>query len=288
MADSMDWKDFLYFRKGSRVGVLLLLILILLALLLNVLLSYRDSSPVIVMQNDSIVREFDAFLQRLQSNGPAVTGETSETGFGVAGPRSDDLTGLGSATTTDSRFRMVTEMGPGKDPSNREALERPQTISDGASPGNRSEREDRDRYSRYPRVEKLSEGETISLNSTDTSEWKKIPGIGTVYASRIVKYRERLGGFVRKEQLLEVYGVDSELYARITPYIELGGGWRKVSINHLEFKELLRHPYLSYKQVQAIVNLRDRKGRVDSIQELGMLDEFTSDDIYRLEPYLEF
>ncbi len=284
----MGWKDFLYFRKGSRVGVLLLLILILLALLLNVLLSYRDSSPVVLMQNDSIVREFDAFLQRLQPNEPSATGETSETGFGAVGPRSGGTTGSGSGTIADSRFGMVSEMGPGQAPSNREAVERPQTVFDGASPGNRSEREDSDRYPRYPRVEKLSEGETISLNSTDTTDWKKVPGIGTVYASRIVKYRERLGGFARKEQLLEVYGVDNELYVRIAPYIEAGGGWLKVAINRLEFKELLRHPYLSYKQVQAIVNLRNRKGRINSIQELGMLDEFTSDDIYRLEPYLEF
>jgi competence ComEA-like helix-hairpin-helix protein len=228
----------------------------LLALLLNVLLSYRDSSPVVVMQNDSIVREFDVFLQRLQPNEPVVTGET--------------------------------ETGSGKDPSNREEAERSQTVSDGVSPGIRVEREDHDRYPSYPRVEKLSDGETISLNSTDTTEWKKVPGIGTVYASRIVKYRERLGGFVRKEQLLEVYGVDNELYMRIEPYIEVGGRVHKVCVNQLEFKELLRHPYLSYKQVQAIVNLRHRKGRIDSIKELGMLDEFTSDDIYQLEPYLEF
>ncbi len=126
------------------------------------------------------------------------------------------------------------------------------------------------------------------MNSTDTAEWKRVPGIGTVYASRIVKYRERLGGFARKEQLLEVYGLEGELYARIAPYIEVSGSVRKLAVNQLEFKELLRHPYLSYKQVQAIVNLRHRKGGVDSIQELGMLDEFTSDDIYRLEPYLEF
>ena len=77
--------------------------------------------------------------------------------------------------------------------------------------------------------------------------------------------RERLGGFVRKEQLLEVYGVNNELYVRIAPYIESGGNVQQVRVNQLEFKELLRHPYLSYKQVQAIVNLRNRKD-VDSIR----------------------
>jgi DNA uptake protein ComE-like DNA-binding protein len=276
----VSWKDFLYFRKGSRVGVLLLLILILLALLLNVLLSYRASSPVVVMQNDSIVREFDAFLQRLQPNESALTGEAMERSSRIVESRSATAVVSGSESSIGDHSGVTIEMGSRHDLSSREEVGQRQAVADEASQGNR--------YPRYPRVEKLSEGETISLNATDTAEWKRVPGIGTVYASRIVKYHERLGGFARKEQLLEVYGVDGELYARIAPYIEVSGSVRGLAVNQLEFRELLRHPYLSYKQVQAIVYLRHRKGRVDSIQELGMLDEFTSDDIYRLEPYLEF
>ncbi len=130
----------------------------------------------------------------------------------------------------------------------------------------------------------------IILNNSDTVDWKKIPGIGSIYASRIVKYRDLLGGFARVEQLLEVYGIDNELYSSIIPYIyiETNTNLRKVQVNKSEFREMLRHPYLNYKQVQAIINLRRRKGDIVSINELSMLDEFTTDDIYRLEPYLEF
>jgi DNA uptake protein ComE-like DNA-binding protein len=140
----------------------------------------------------------------------------------------------------------------------------------------------------YVRIKKLSKGETISLNSTDTTEWKKIPGIGSSYSSRIVKYRTLLGGFVSKDQLLEVYGIESEMYAHISPYIVEDINWSKIKINVLEFKELLRHPYLNYSQVQVIMNLRDKKGNINSINELSMFDEFTKDDISRLQPYLEF
>ena len=117
---------------------------------------------------------------------------------------------------------------------------------------------------------------------------RKLPGIGSSYASRIVKYRELLGGYVSLEQLLEVYGMENELYSRIIPYISTDTNYRKIKVNELEFRELLRHPYLNYKQVQAIVSLRRRKGDIVSIGELSMLDEFTSADIDRLEPYLEF
>ena len=151
-----------------------------------------------------------------------------------------------------------------------------------------SEKDGPDHHVPFPAVEKLAEGETIFLNAADTAEWKKIPGIGGTFAARIVKYRNLLGGFVSVEQLREVYGIDNELFSRISPYIQADENFRKLQINELEFKDLLRHPYLNYKQVQAIVNLRKRKGNIASIHELAMLDEFTSEDIFRIEPYLAF
>ena len=147
---------------------------------------------------------------------------------------------------------------------------------------------DLEHYKSQFKSEKLSPGETIFLNKSDSTDWKKIPGIGDAYSSRIVKYRNMLGGFVRKEQLTEVYGIDNDLFLRIAPFIEEDINCTKLTINTLDFKELLRHPYLNYKQVQAIVNLRRKKGDIISINELSMLNEFTSDDIFRLEHYLEF
>jgi DNA uptake protein ComE-like DNA-binding protein len=97
-----------------------------------------------------------------------------------------------------------------------------------------------------------------------------------------------LGGFASVDQLKEVYGIDAELYSKISPYIKPDGNYSKININKLEFKQLLSHPYLNYKQVKAIVGLRDRKGKIASINELSMLDEFTTADIERLTPYLEF
>ena len=62
----------------------------------------------------------------------------------------------------------------------------------------------------------------------------------------------------------------------------------KLNVNELELRDLLRHPYLDYEQVKTIVNLRERKGRINSIKELSMLSEFTKEDIERLKPYLQF
>ena len=257
----MRWKDFLYFQRGSKTAVILLLILIVLTLILNTLLSYRNSSDVILMQNDSLVREFEEFRRTLMvKESPATASGERES----AAERSSDE--VGSAYERASRYgdRNV-----------------PQQYTPRS--GDRSSSR-----TAYPSIEKLFEGETISLNETDTAEWKKVPGIGSVYASRIVKYRELLGGFVHVEQLLEVYGVDQELFSRIAVYIDPDGNFRRLQVNRSDFKELLRHPYLNYKQVQMIMSLRRKKGDITSIRELSLLDEFTPEDIFRLEPYLEF
>ncbi len=54
----------------------------------------------------------------------------------------------------------------------------------------------------YP--EKLKEGEWVDLNKADTSDLKKIPGIGSYYAAKINRYGARLGGYISVDQLKEL------------------------------------------------------------------------------------
>lgn len=140
----------------------------------------------------------------------------------------------------------------------------------------------------YIKQPKLKEGETIELNSADTTMLKMIPGIGTGYANRIVKYRDLLGGYAFIGQLKEVWGMDDYLYEKITPYIKLQGSHKKININDAGFEELKKHPYISYKQAQIIVDIRERKGNIESIDRLALLEEFGEKDIKRLKPYLSF
>ena len=253
----MRWKDFLYFKRGSKNAVILLLVLIVLTLLLNALLRYRNTTAIIVAKNDSLMQAFEEFRSSLKEREGSLLGrEPREKERLYAGRDHREESVRRETYTADTYEGDVEEAGA--------------------------------RYNSFPASEKLTAGQTISLNETDTTRWKMIPGIGSSYASRIVKYRELLGGYVRMEQLLEVYGMDNDLYARISPYIAPGGSCRQLQVNRAEFSELLRHPYLNYKQVKVIVNLRQRKGNIVSINELSMLDEFTADDIWRLEPYLAF
>lgn len=135
----------------------------------------------------------------------------------------------------------------------------------------------------YP--SKYSEGTVVDLNRADTTELRRIPGIGPVFSRRIVAYRELLGGYARVEQLREVYGLEDDFSQWFTiktpPY-------RRLNLNRLGVKELVRHPYLTYAQARAIVNHRKQFGRIDSLSQLSLYEEFSAEELKRIEPYVEF
>ncbi|MDR1746240.1 MAG: helix-hairpin-helix domain-containing protein [Tannerella sp.] len=141
----------------------------------------------------------------------------------------------------------------------------------------------------YARTEKYAAGVTVEINDADTAELKKIPGIGSAFARRIVKYRDMLGGFYSVEQLKEVYGIDEEKYAQLSPWFKADGSHlRTLSVNTLSRDSLSKHPYINYRQAKAIEQLRKQKKRLTGWENLQLLDEFTEADKQRILPYLSF
>ncbi|MBE6300736.1 MAG: helix-hairpin-helix domain-containing protein [Parabacteroides distasonis] len=145
------------------------------------------------------------------------------------------------------------------------------------------------RYTKTFQSNKYPKGTVVELNTTDTTVLKKIPGIGSTFARRIIKYRELLGGFHSVEQLAEVYGIDADRYEALTPWFRVDTTYiRPLEINTLPFSTLLKHPYLEYQQVKVILQLRKQKGILTGWENLQLLEEFTEEDRKRLAPYLSF
>jgi DNA uptake protein ComE-like DNA-binding protein len=126
----------------------------------------------------------------------------------------------------------------------------------------------------------------LELNATDSIALIDLPQIGEVMASRIQRYRDRLGGFVCFEQLYEVKGMDSARFATVRPYLQLDpSAIHRLEVNRDDFKTLLRHPYLEYEQVKAIVNHRERKGLIRNWEQLqGIVGEVNP----LLEQYISY
>ena len=132
---------------------------------------------------------------------------------------------------------------------------------------------------------KLRANEQILLNSADTNELKKVPGIGSFFAREIVRYRSRLGGFYSEKQLNEIENFPSEA----VPYLKINpNDIQPLHINQLSLNQLKHHPYFNFYKARAIIDYRRIKGAVKNINELQQLKEFSQQDIERLKPYIVF
>ena len=137
----------------------------------------------------------------------------------------------------------------------------------------------------YVKAFKYPEGTLVDVNSADTAELKKIPGIGSGIAGGIVRYRERLGGFYALSQLEEVKHVTPELLK----WFKLDNdSIRKLEINKASLDKLCAHPYLTFYQAKVIVEHRRKKGQIKSLSQLALYEEFTEKDLERLSAYVSF
>lgn len=133
----------------------------------------------------------------------------------------------------------------------------------------------------------LIEIKQIELNGADTSVLKTLPGVGPVYASRIVKYRNLLGGFYNSQQLLEVYNFPVETYNTISGYLTVDTiKLKKLRVNFLEYSDLLRHPYLNKEQVNELIKVRETNGPFKNLSEIEVLKTFNTESFERVKPYL--
>lgn len=145
--------------------------------------------------------------------------------------------------------------------------------------------EKRDTFrTRYP--EKYAEGTVIDLNEADTTTLQRIPGIGSYYSGKICRYRERMGGFVSVSQIAEVEGLPQgvERWFSVAADVEV----RKINVNKATFKELVRHPYLSYEQVKVITEYIRKHGDIRDWSDLRLSGQFSDADFRRLRPYFVF
>ena len=129
----------------------------------------------------------------------------------------------------------------------------------------------------------------IEVNGADSIQLEEIKGVGPAFARRILKYRERLGGFYKKEQLLEVFGLDSLKYQEIKDQIVLDENkLRKINVNTAVQEDFKYHPYIRYKQVNALIEYRKQHGNYSNIAELNKVVILDPELIARMAPYFSF
>lgn len=128
----------------------------------------------------------------------------------------------------------------------------------------------------------------FDINLADSIQLVQLRGIGSVLSTRIIKFRNALGGFYSATQLAEVYGIDDEALEQLNKYSFIADHFipQKLNLNTLDFKELNKHPYISYELTKAILNHRRTYGPFSSVDDLKEVHLMDGPTFAKLSPYV--
>jgi competence ComEA-like helix-hairpin-helix protein len=126
------------------------------------------------------------------------------------------------------------------------------------------------------------------INTATSKDLQQINGIGEALSARIIKYRDKLGGFYFKDQLGEVYGLSPQVVKRVNQYFKILSKpkIKKININEATFKQVLHLPYIDYELTKKIFNYRDEFAEIQSLEELKKIEGFPLDKYDRIILYL--
>ncbi len=141
----------------------------------------------------------------------------------------------------------------------------------------------------YPEKKEYPAKQTVlvEINTSDSLELIKVKGIGPYIAMKIIELRTKLGGFYSKEQLREVYRVDSARYAEIEPFLTVDPfEVKQLNINKATVDELKNHPYIRYNIANSIVSIRQQHGNYKTVDDIKKSHLVTEDVMRKIAPYL--
>lgn len=299
----MSWKNLFYYTRTERQGILILIALIALVLIGSFFIPSGKSS---LTEDANFRKEYAAFMDSLQERTRSRKTYYSnrfrprQITLAPFDPNTIDSLGLVQLGLPLWMARNILHYrakgGKFRQPEEFKKVyglteEQYATLLPFITIGNAFSQ--KDSVALYTRQEKKDSvanfkypaGTVLSLNRVDTTELKKIPGIGSGIARMIVGYRAQLGGFYRIEQLAELHlSVDV-----LRPWLSVDANeTRRINLNKASVERLNAHPYLNFYQAKIIVEHRKKKGKLHSLEQLKLYDEFTPQDLERIAPYVSF
>jgi competence ComEA-like helix-hairpin-helix protein len=127
----------------------------------------------------------------------------------------------------------------------------------------------------------------ININTATLEEWEKLKGIGPATASRIIKFREKLGGFISVEQIGETYGLQDSVFQQIRTHLNMSNsGVYKININQANLEQIGKHPYIRFKTAKVIIAYREQNGWYKAVSDLQRIESITPEAYQKMEKYL--
>lgn len=134
--------------------------------------------------------------------------------------------------------------------------------------------------------EKKSKFQIVEINSADSISLVKLYRIGPALASKIIVYREKLGGFLNLNQLTEIYGFDEDILYDLQNKITVDASKAKrINLNTISEEELKNHPYFKFKLARVITNYRNQHGKYSSYADLLKIKIINDSILDRIKIY---
>lgn len=129
---------------------------------------------------------------------------------------------------------------------------------------------------------------SLDICTADSAGLDGLKRVSPFMAGRIVRFRNRLGGFINRGQLSEVYGMNDTLLDRLLAQVlfQCDRPERFIDLNGCPEDELRIHPYIGYKLARQIVRYRQQHP-FRTVAELTSLPLVTPEIYRKLAPYLE-
>ena len=299
------WKDFLYYTKTERQGIIVLVVLILGVYAAPKLFSFfTHAEDTDCRENEKFDKEYNDFISSLRETQPHQKSGHSfqsspqrEIKLAVFDPNIADSTTFLSLGLPSWMIKNILhyryKQGKFRHPEDFRKIygltdEQYQTLHPYIRITEQSSTKDTVRLLMKQRMPqdtlfKYQPGTVINLNEADTTELKKIPGIGSAIARMIVNYRTQLGGFYKIEQLQEKH-LKAEM---LRPWFSINATQiRRININKASIERMMHHPYINYYQAKVIVEYRKKKGVLTNLKQLSLYEEFNTADFERITPYI--
>jgi len=141
---------------------------------------------------------------------------------------------------------------------------------------------------RSPFFAKTNDFPIIDINTADSISLIALRGIGSKLASRIIHFRERLGGFYTIEQVAEVYGLPDSTFRKIKPFLTIkNDSVNKIDINTADVNTLKQHPYIRWELARSIVQYRSQHGPFKKPEDMLQIDILPPETYKKITSYIK-
>lgn len=298
------WKDYFHFQKIERQGLILLTVLIIISLILIYIPNDVKEKPVDYSDFKQKIAAFEAYIEEKESQKESKSLELYEKKtfeafyFDPNGLPIEDWMRLGLSRKQAEVIKNYEQSGGMF--RKKEDVRKMYSISDELYESledfirikqvseQRDKNFDAEKYLKTETKKSAEAMQLIDINMADSLDLMKLKGIGPAFSSRIIKYRNLLGGYTHKEQLREVWGLDSMLYSEIAPFIVLENNHllSKINVNTATAKELAKHPYIDWKTANSLYKFRLNHSEYKKLEDIKQ-SHLIDDSLYRkIAPYL--